>query len=210
MSGIDTLTPRQHQIGRRAARFLELGRAHRVMPAILLLTGGSMAFLSHRALARDAVEALWLAGSAGFAFATAGVVMLDAPSLALLGLLYRRLQEASPEERRAPAAHGAPVAPRDLPPTERQLLENAGKLALLGWGSVRGGLLVVLASGVAVIGAALWRFGPEGGGLGTAPLAMAAAGGLTVGVALGGIVVTRWMRLAARLGAASPDPTAPI
>jgi hypothetical protein len=210
MSGIDTLTPRQHRVGRRAVRFLEIGWAHWVVPCTLLMSGGLTAFLSHRALARDPVDALWAAGTAGFGIATAALLIVDAPSLALLGLLYRRLREASPAEHRDTPWSGAPVAPTDLPAAERRLVESAGKLERLGWGSVRGGLLVVLGSGVAVIAAALWRFGSEGEGLGTAALAMAATGGLSVGVALGGIVVTRWMRLAARLGSASPDRAAPI
>jgi hypothetical protein len=210
MSGIEFLTPRQQRVGRRAVRFLEIGWAHLVVPCVLLLCGGLTAFLSQRALVRDPVDALWLAGSAGFGIATAGVMILDASSLALLGILYRRLQQASSDEHRATPGHGVPLAARDLPEAERRLVENAGKLERVGWGSVRGGLLVVLASGIAVVAAALWRFGSEDGGLGTAALAMAATGGLTVGVALGGIVVTRWMRLAARLGSSSPGRTSPV
>ena len=83
------------------------------------------------------------------------------------------------------------------------------QLERLGWGSVRGGLLAVLVSGIAVIAAALWRFGSGSAGLGTAALAMAAAGGLTVGTALGGLAVTRWMRFAARLGAPSRERVSP-
>lgn len=202
------LTPRQRRTGRSAVRYLELRGAYLLNLALLLFLGAFFAFLAQRRLARDPADALQLAGLAGVLVAGAGSTLLHSPVVGLLGLLYRELEASGPP---ASASPPAPVAParEDLASAERRLVESALQLERLGWGSVRGGLLAVLVSGIAVIAAALWRFGSGSAGLGTAALAMAAAGGLTVGTALGGLAVTRWMRFAARLGAPSRERVSP-
>jgi hypothetical protein len=59
----------------------------------------------------------------------------------------------------------------------------------------------VLASSIFTVAAAIARFGAEAGELGAVALLMAAAGGVGLGIAIGLLILVRWMRLAERLGA---------
>lgn len=205
MIRLDDLTPRQRRICRRAARSPELRGVYPAMMGLWLLFALAQAFLAYRRLAVDPAGARLTLLSA---FSMAGIAVAAlalSPVFDLLALLCRELEGSGSLGAGASPPRSLAATCAGLAPQEGRLVASARRLEGLGWGAIRGALLALLVSGLAVIAAALWRFGGGGDGLGAAALAMAAAGGLTLGVALGGLALVRWMRLAARLG----TPAAP-
>jgi hypothetical protein len=197
------LTPGQHRVGRAAARVYEERWASLFACALFLVPGAYLAFGAHNQLARDPEEALLSAGYVGAMLMGAVSTLVTDPFVRLAGRLYRELEGAGSLGGGAPAVR-AP-APAGLSPKEQRMVESAQRIGRLGWGSVRAAVLVVLASGVVTVAAALARFGSEAGGLAAAALGMAAAGGLSVGVAIGLLILTPWMRLAEHLGGPPGD-----
>jgi hypothetical protein len=200
MIRLDDLTPRQRRVCRRAARSVELRSAYLGMLGLLLLLALWDGFLGYRGLSVDPAGARLTLFSA---FSRAAIVVVGLalnPFFDLLALLCRELEGGG--SLGAAGAARPPLAPAHdgLAPAEARLVASARQLERLGWAAIRGALLVVLLSSLAVIAAALWRFAGDDG-LATAALGMAASGGLGLGVALGGLGLVRWMRLAARLGA---------
>jgi hypothetical protein len=210
MIRLDDLTPRQRRLCSRAARSHELRGVYLVMMGFWLLFAFVEAFLGYRRLPVDPAGARLTLFSAFSMAGTAAVALALTPVFDLLSLLCRAL-EASGSLGAGTGAGPGPARPlgtasAELAPQEGGLVASARQLEGLGWGAIRGALLALLLSGLAVIAAALWRFGGESDGLGAAALAMAASGGLTLGVALGGLALVRWMRLAARLGTPAAGP----
>jgi hypothetical protein len=197
--GKDDLTPRQHRVGRAAARVYEERWVSLFACALFLLPSMYLAFGLRNQLARDPGEALLSAGYVGAMLMGAVFTLVTDPVVRLAGLLYRELGGAgsfgSTPSARAPGREG-------LSQAEQRLVETARSIGRFGWGSLRGAALVVLASGTVSVAAAVARFGSELGELGPPALLMAAAGGLSVGIAIGLLILVRWMRLAERLGGA--------
>jgi hypothetical protein len=204
MIRLDDLTPRQRRLCRRAARSPEIRGVYFALMGFWLVLALTQAFFAYRQLPVDPADARLMLLSS---FSMAGIVVAAvalSPVFDLLALLCRELEGAGSLGVGASTPQSLGTARAELAPEEGRLVASARQLERLGWGAIRGALLVLLLSSFAVIAAALWRFGGEGGGLGAAALAMAASGGLTLGVALGGLALLRWMRLAARLGTPAP------
>jgi hypothetical protein len=196
------LTPWQNRVGRAAVRFREARGAYLMGLGFALVAALSAAFLAWSRLAIDPDRALWFAGAAGFGIAIVLTNLANDPFASLAGRLYRELDGA--ESLESGGVPGALARARGglerLSPADQRMMESARRIGRLGWGSVRGAVLVALASGIVTIAAALARFGSQAEGLGAAALLMAASGGLGIGVAIGLLILMRWMRLAERLG----------
>jgi hypothetical protein len=201
----EDLTRWQHFLGRSAARFYEQRGFYVFSFAVTFAGVVLILVLGRDRLAGAPTDALLQAGATGFVIAvTLGSLSSD-PFVSLAGRLYGELEGAGSLgiTSSAEAAAGAP-AREDLTPADRRMLESARSLGRLGWGWLQGGAAVVVVTSVATVAAAYAGFSSSGADLGPMLLLMAAAGGVGLGIAIGLLILTRWMRLAERLGGAPP------
>lgn len=196
----EDLTRWQNFLGRRAARFYEQRGLYVFSFAITVACSVLIVVLGHHRLADAPTDALVQAGVTGFFIAGTLATLGCDPFVSLAGRLYREIEGAGSLGAGGSAEASARASQRaDLTAGDRRMLESACGFGRIGWQWLQGAALVVVVTSVATVATAYASFGSRGAEFDRPLLLMAASGGVGLGIAIGLLILLRWMRLAERL-----------